>query len=239
MARAASSRSNRTILIRQPQDFEIVPTAQDELGHTWEGGVTLAWKAFTFDGAYLWMGNKRLDPVHHQSHAHAGRVLLDRQPRPGRRVAAGQVQRSSRPSTRRDRWPTSTGTGTESSFTGGRERIADRISRSKRGTSMKANGSRLGLIAVLLSWCGWIAFSRHVDGHARASEAGQGRRSRRQGLLDLPRRQAAQEGRGQARAQRRRQVARGGEGQARREEGRRSLAQGLPRQEVVRAGRLR
>ncbi len=48
---------NRTILIRQPQDFEIVPTAQDELGHTWEGGVTLAWKAFTLDGAYLWMGN--------------------------------------------------------------------------------------------------------------------------------------------------------------------------------------
>ncbi len=24
---------------------------------------------------------------------------------------------------------------------------------------MKANGTRLGLIAVLLSWCGWIAFS--------------------------------------------------------------------------------
>ena len=48
---------NRTILIRQPQDFEIVPTAQDELGHTWEGGVTLAWHEFTLDGAYLWMGN--------------------------------------------------------------------------------------------------------------------------------------------------------------------------------------
>lgn len=48
----------RSILIRQPQDFEIVPTVQDELGQTWEGGVTLAWKAFSFDGAYLWMGNK-------------------------------------------------------------------------------------------------------------------------------------------------------------------------------------
>ncbi len=48
---------DRSILILQPQDFTVVPTTQDELGHTWEGGVTLAWKAFTFDGAYLWMGN--------------------------------------------------------------------------------------------------------------------------------------------------------------------------------------
>jgi hypothetical protein len=48
---------DRTILIRQPQDFEIVPTTQNELGHTWEGGVTLNWKGFLLDGAFLWMGN--------------------------------------------------------------------------------------------------------------------------------------------------------------------------------------
>lgn len=48
---------DRSILIRQPQDFEIVPTAQAELGHTWEGGVALAWRGFSFDGSYLWMSN--------------------------------------------------------------------------------------------------------------------------------------------------------------------------------------
>jgi hypothetical protein len=49
---------DRSILILQPQDFSIVPTAQDELGHTWEGGVTVSLKGFTLDGAYLWMGNE-------------------------------------------------------------------------------------------------------------------------------------------------------------------------------------
>ena len=47
----------RSILIRQPQDFEIAPTDQRELGHTWEGGVTLAWLGATLDGSYLWMNN--------------------------------------------------------------------------------------------------------------------------------------------------------------------------------------
>ena len=48
---------DRSILILQPQDFTVVPTAQDEVGHTWEGGVTVVWQNFNFDGAYLWMGN--------------------------------------------------------------------------------------------------------------------------------------------------------------------------------------
>jgi len=48
---------DRSILILQPQDFTVVPTAQDEVGHTWEGGFTLNWQNFNFDGAYLWMGN--------------------------------------------------------------------------------------------------------------------------------------------------------------------------------------
>jgi hypothetical protein len=51
-------RADRTILVRQPQDFEIVPTAQRERGHTWEGGLTLAWQRFSLDGAYLWMENR-------------------------------------------------------------------------------------------------------------------------------------------------------------------------------------
>lgn len=51
-------RADRAILIRQPQDFEIVPTAQRERGHTAEGGLTLAWGSVSLDGAYLWMENK-------------------------------------------------------------------------------------------------------------------------------------------------------------------------------------
>jgi hypothetical protein len=49
--------TNRQILIRVPQDFEIVPTKQTELGHTWEGGVNFTWDAFSVDAAYLWMNN--------------------------------------------------------------------------------------------------------------------------------------------------------------------------------------
>ena len=50
-------RADRQILIRQPEDFEIAPTAQKELGHTWESGLTFAWQSFSLDGAYLWMQN--------------------------------------------------------------------------------------------------------------------------------------------------------------------------------------
>jgi hypothetical protein len=47
----------RSNLIRVPQDFEIVPTRQEEFGHTWEGGMRFQWGAFSLDGAYLWMNN--------------------------------------------------------------------------------------------------------------------------------------------------------------------------------------
>jgi hypothetical protein len=50
-------KADRKILIREPQDFDIVPTAQKEIGHSWEGGVIVAWQRFTLDGAYLWMEN--------------------------------------------------------------------------------------------------------------------------------------------------------------------------------------
>ena len=49
--------TNREILIRVPQDFEIIPTKQKEFGHTWEGGVHFLWKDFSLDAAYLWMNN--------------------------------------------------------------------------------------------------------------------------------------------------------------------------------------
>ena len=49
--------TNREILIRVPQDFEIVPTKQKEFGHTWEGGLHFLWKDFSLDAAYLWMNN--------------------------------------------------------------------------------------------------------------------------------------------------------------------------------------
>ncbi len=48
---------DREILIRVPQDFEIVPTRQEEFGHTWEGGLRFQWGPFSLDGAYLWMNN--------------------------------------------------------------------------------------------------------------------------------------------------------------------------------------
>lgn len=49
--------TDRRILIREPQDFTIVPTQQKELGHNWEGGVHFTWNAFSLDGAYMWMNN--------------------------------------------------------------------------------------------------------------------------------------------------------------------------------------
>ena len=57
-------KANRSILIREPQDFDIVPTFQKEMGHTWEGGVTFAWKALTLNGNYMWMGNEGSIPLH-------------------------------------------------------------------------------------------------------------------------------------------------------------------------------
>ena len=49
--------ADREILIRVPQDFEVVPTFQKELGHVWEGGVHFQWERLTLDGGYLWMNN--------------------------------------------------------------------------------------------------------------------------------------------------------------------------------------
>ncbi|HEY7113415.1 MAG TPA: hypothetical protein VIA45_10830 [Thermoanaerobaculia bacterium] len=56
-ASAGEFKVDRGILIRQPQDFDIVPEAQKEMGHTWEGGLRALWKSLTLDGAYLWMKN--------------------------------------------------------------------------------------------------------------------------------------------------------------------------------------
>ena len=49
--------TNRKILIRVPQNFDIVPTEQQEFGHNWEGGVHFQWDRLSLDGAYLWMNN--------------------------------------------------------------------------------------------------------------------------------------------------------------------------------------
>jgi hypothetical protein len=48
---------DRRILIRVPQDFEIVPTVQREFGHTWEGSLNFRWDRLSVDAAYLWMNN--------------------------------------------------------------------------------------------------------------------------------------------------------------------------------------
>lgn len=47
----------REILIRVPEDFAIVPTRQEEFGHTWEGGLRFQTGPFSLEGAYLWMNN--------------------------------------------------------------------------------------------------------------------------------------------------------------------------------------
>ena len=49
--------TNREILIREPQDFSVVPTEQQEFGHNWEGGVHFLWQSLSLDAAYLWMNN--------------------------------------------------------------------------------------------------------------------------------------------------------------------------------------
>jgi hypothetical protein len=56
-ASAGEFKTDRNILIRVPQDFDIVQTVQKELGHTWEGGLRVAWERLSVDGAYLWMQN--------------------------------------------------------------------------------------------------------------------------------------------------------------------------------------
>jgi hypothetical protein len=48
---------NRSILIRVPQNFDIVQENQRENGHTWEGGLNFHWERLSIDGAYLWMNN--------------------------------------------------------------------------------------------------------------------------------------------------------------------------------------
>ena len=50
-------KANRSILIREPQDFDIVPTFQREIGAHVGGRRHFAWKALTLNGNYMWMGN--------------------------------------------------------------------------------------------------------------------------------------------------------------------------------------
>jgi hypothetical protein len=49
--------ADRNILIRVPQNFDIVQESQRENGHTWEGGLNFHWNRLSIDGAYLWMNN--------------------------------------------------------------------------------------------------------------------------------------------------------------------------------------
>jgi hypothetical protein len=50
--------ADRSILIRVPENFDIVQENQQEFGHTWEGGLGFHWKLISIDGAYLTMNNK-------------------------------------------------------------------------------------------------------------------------------------------------------------------------------------
>jgi hypothetical protein len=49
--------ADRSILIRVPQNGDIVQTDQKEFGHTWEGDVNFRWERLTLQAAYLWMNN--------------------------------------------------------------------------------------------------------------------------------------------------------------------------------------
>lgn len=49
--------TDRSILIRIPQNFDIVPTFQKEKGNTWGGGLTLALAPVLLEADYLWFQN--------------------------------------------------------------------------------------------------------------------------------------------------------------------------------------
>jgi len=51
-------KTDRSILIRVPQNFDIVPELSKEMGHTWSGGATFVLGAFSLDGEYMWMENE-------------------------------------------------------------------------------------------------------------------------------------------------------------------------------------
>ncbi len=65
--------TDRQILIRVPENFDIVPTYQKELGHTWEGGATFHWERLSIQAAYLWMNNNGSIPFTFNR----GRVLAE------------------------------------------------------------------------------------------------------------------------------------------------------------------
>ncbi len=65
--------TDRQILIRVPENFDIVPTYQKELGHTWEGGATFQWERLSIQAAYLWMNNNGSIPFTFNR----GRVLAE------------------------------------------------------------------------------------------------------------------------------------------------------------------
>lgn len=51
-------KTDRSILIRVPQNFDIAPELSKEMGHTWSGGTTFVLGAFSLDGEYMWMENQ-------------------------------------------------------------------------------------------------------------------------------------------------------------------------------------
>jgi hypothetical protein len=148
---AGEFRVDRDILIRVPQDFTIVPQAQNEIGHTWEGGLHVAWKKLALDGSFPLDGQPGLDSVHGQPCSRSGGVRRRPQRRRRRGMAPGPVRRGPgiRPggvARRLQRQPIRHFRSLET--------LIPVRSRSTRtgGRSMKSKSTRLGLTAALLFW---------------------------------------------------------------------------------------
>ena len=92
-ASAGEFKTTRDILIRQPQDFDIVPSAQREMGHTWEGGLRALWNRLTVDAAYLWMQNNGSIPFTINRVRARAEYCVRGEHRGGRRVDPRPVRR--------------------------------------------------------------------------------------------------------------------------------------------------
>ena len=86
--------ADRQILIRVPQDFDIVPTYQREFGHNWEGGAPLPVGQLLPRRRLPLDEQHRVHPIHGGPRPHPGRVLLHAEHGCRLRVAQRQVQRA-------------------------------------------------------------------------------------------------------------------------------------------------
>ena len=130
-----------------PQDFTIDSSAQKELGHTWEGGVTWVYQRLTLDAGYLWFQNGGSIPFTVDRARVRAEVGLECERRLGGRMGARQLRRDGRlrPGRAARQLPSqSVLPRIALEALGGRSGAYD--SASERRNRMRTNVSRLGLL---------------------------------------------------------------------------------------------